>query len=159
MITMQAEENLKELPTAFEFGKPIGETAESIFQRYVDADMVAVERVISLDEQYGETSNAWLWLIAVALAVVAGLVGLVLLLRKKDTRAEEESRFEVPETITAFTVLGLLRQIDRNNGLNETSRLELTGSIGHLEQHFFINSGEEEPNLQELAETWVRRAT
>ena len=64
----------------------------------------------------------------------------------------------MPKTLTAFTVLGLLRQIDQNNGLNESSRLELAGSIDHLEQHYFINNGDEEPNLQEMAETWVRRA-
>jgi hypothetical protein len=159
MITMQAVDNLKELPTSFEFGKPTHETADSIYQRYVDADMIAVERVISLEEQYGETSNAQFWLIVGAVAVVAGLACLFLLLRKKDPRAAEVSRFEVPETITAFTVLGLLRQIDQNNGLNESSRLELAGSINRLEQHFFINGSDEEPNLQEMAETWIERAT
>ena len=67
--------------------------------------------------------------------------------------------FQVPETITAFTVLGLLRQIDQNNGLNESSRRELAGEIDHLEQHYFVNNGDEEPNLREMAETWVLRAT
>ena len=71
------------------------------------------------------------------------------------------NRFHVPSPATAFTVLGLLRNIESNNGLNSKSRDELVGTINRLEEFYFLNENEQanEPELAGIARDWVNRAT
>ena len=157
MVTMQAQADLAERPTAFQFGAAKRDVEEIIYQRYDDADLLSVEREISLVEQYGETSYAWIWPIAGALVIGVVLVGGFALTRR---RAPETvvSRLELPDTITPFTVLGLLRQIERNNGFDGNGKQELNRCINRLEEHYFFLGEGEEPNLEEIAEGWVQRA-
>ena len=67
-------------------------------------------------------------------------------------------RFELPDSITPFTVLGLLRQIERNNGFDGHGKLELATCINRLEQHYFLRIDDDEPDLEEIAESWIRRS-
>ncbi len=54
--------------------------------------------------------------------------------------------------------MGLLKQIQQNDGLNESGRQELNTSINRLEQYYFVNANnDDEPDLKELAETWIRK--
>jgi hypothetical protein len=71
----------------------------------------------------------------------------------------EHATFQLPERITPFTVLGLLRDIERNNGFNESGRTELTASINRLERYYFVDQSDDEPDLKTVAETWISRAT
>jgi hypothetical protein len=67
-------------------------------------------------------------------------------------------RFRMPETLTAFSVLGLLRDIERNNGLGENQKRELAASIDELERHYFAESTARAPDLKAVAESWLGRA-
>jgi hypothetical protein len=74
-------------------------------------------------------------------------------------QAATAGRFTVPEQVTPFTVLGLLEEIHQHNGLSDDGRRELAASIDRIERHYFAReNGEAPPDLQEVAETWVRKA-
>jgi hypothetical protein len=157
MVTMQAQEDLPQRPTAFQFGETKLDVEEAIYQRYDDADLLAVEREISLIEEYGETSYAWILPVAaVLLTCVVLVVGLLLTARRAPQTVE--SRFELPESVTPFTVLGLLRQIERNNGFDGNRKQELATCINRLEEHYFVHGNGDEPNLEEIADAWVQRS-
>jgi hypothetical protein len=158
MVTMQAREDLPERPTAFQFGAATIDVDEIVYQRYDDADLLAVEREISLVEEYGETSYAWVWLAGAVL--FTGVVLAVVVVRSMRCAPQAvESRFILPQTITPFTVLGLLRQIERNNGFDGDGKLELGGCIKRLEEHYFFRVHDDEPNLREIAELWLQRSS
>ena len=74
-------------------------------------------------------------------------------------RRMKTARFQLPEEITAFSVLGLLREIEHQNGLPVAQMQELATSIQQLERHYFAGSNGSEPDLKKIAETWVSRAS
>jgi hypothetical protein len=157
MVTMKAQTDLPERPTMFQFGEPKLALEENIYQRYDDADLLTVERVISLDEQYGETSYAWFWPVTGLLAAGAGVVLLVVLAPRRSPQSAAP-RFELPDAITPFTVLGLLRQIEQNNGFDVNGKQELATCIDRLEQHYFFHVEGDEPSLEEIVTSWIRRS-
>jgi hypothetical protein len=65
----------------------------------------------------------------------------------------------MPDPVTAFSVLGLLREIQRQNGLPPAQMLELADAIDRIERHYFAESDGESIDLHRLAETWIRRAS
>ncbi len=164
IINLQAEVGSAAPPKSFTFGTAKLDTKEVVYQRYVDADLLTVEQNISLEEQYGNTRYAWLWIMA--LVSVGGVVclALVIALTRRGIDAKSVAQFQMPENVTAFTVLGLLRQIRENNGLSDARQTELVTSINRLERYYFGNghhprsdSEKSEPNLHELAEQWLER--
>ena len=159
MVTMRGKDGLTKLPDEFQFGSSVPDGVEMTYQRYVDADLKAVEQVISLEEQYGEVSYAWIWLTASFGVVVLGVLIYLVVRRPDQARQSGSSRFVVPETINPFTVLGLLKQIDFNDGLDMTQKQELAQSINRLEQYYFIDSNGDEPELTDIAKTWIKRAS
>jgi hypothetical protein len=145
-------------PDLFRFASAKVDADEMVYQRYVDADLVPVERELRLSERYERPSTSWLWWLAGIVAALAALLAAYWLLRPR-ARSEKRGRFAVPESITPFSVLGLLRSIHENNGLAEPTRRELASSIEQLERHYFDAPGASEPDLRSIAETWVRRAS
>ena len=73
--------------------------------------------------------------------------------------APEQARFAVPDTLSPFTVIGLLHQIESSNGLSPDSRSEILGEIEHIEAHYFGDDDAQSPDLGDIARTWVQRAT
>jgi hypothetical protein len=68
-------------------------------------------------------------------------------------------RFQLPERLTPFTVIGLLREISAGNGMAPAQHAELARQIEELERHFFVQAGERPLDLREIAEQWVSRAS
>ncbi|MDP6384810.1 MAG: hypothetical protein QGI93_01310 [Planctomycetota bacterium] len=161
MVEMQAGENLTQLPDSFAFGSTVlaEEEVELTYQRYVDADLASVGQTISLEARYGEVAGPglWTWLLGTALALALAL-GVRSALRSA-ARGPGEARFTVPEPLSPFTVIGLLRRIESTNGLTPDSRVELQGQIQDIEEHFFGEADGTRPDLSEIAQTWVQRST
>jgi hypothetical protein len=157
MVTMHAKTNSAELPTMFQFGEPKLALEENIYQRYDDADLLTVERTISLEEQYGETSYGWIWPVLAVLAAGVSAVLLVVITPRR-TRQITAPRFQLPDAITPFTVLGLLRQIEENNGFDVNGKRELATCIDRLEQHYFFQVEGDEPSLEEIVTSWISRS-
>ena len=65
----------------------------------------------------------------------------------------------MPAQVTPFSVLGLLRQIERSNGLAPPQMQELAGSIDRIERQFFAESEGDMIDLRDVAVTWIRRAS
>ena len=110
-----------------------------------------------MEKEYGKTSYAWLWVVAGVLAGGVVLAGLIVVVATREKRVHR-STFEMPANVTPFTVIGLLKQIQQNNGFDETGQRELSASINRLEKYYFIEGDSDEPNIQEIAETWVGKA-
>ncbi len=68
-------------------------------------------------------------------------------------------RFQMPELVTPFSVLGLLREIQHKNGFSLPQSQELAGSIERIERHYFAQANGDAIDLRQVAETWIHRAT
>jgi hypothetical protein len=132
------------------------ENAETVYQRYVDADLRTVEQNVDLEEKYGKL--AW-WQIALFVAAGFGILMLlivcVLLINR--SVSSETTHSELPEDLTPFAVLTRLKNVQQNNGLSESGKLELGQSINRLEAHYFGSErGTDSPDLNEIAQKWLR---
>ncbi|MAT15380.1 MAG: hypothetical protein CMJ46_08935 [Planctomyces sp.] len=158
MVSMEARPGLAEHPEEFAFGPPVKDEYETTYQRFVDADLASVDQIIKLEQEYGTPENSWL----VPILAAVGLV-LVLVIAYKLTSQPAElataPAYQMPEQVTPFTALGVLRDIERNNGLSEDGKRELGQSINRLEHYYFDKPEGEEPNLNELLHRWLRKST
>lgn len=158
-LTTQAQAGQSKLPDTFTFGAPRAETAANEHFRYVDADMTSVESTVALEREYGRASRAWLWWIPVVLALAAGAI--VAWRKLTRPRLSTERRFQVPDPLTPFTVLGFLRTIQRAKlrDLAPDQRQTLGTEIERIERHFFVEAQGEAPDLRRIAESWAARAS
>ena len=93
------------------------------------------------------------------LAALLALGALIALWSARDPGASEGREFAMPEVVTPFSVLGLLREIEHKNGLPAPQMQELAASIQQLERHYFAGSNGAEPDLKKIAESWIARAS
>jgi len=156
-VTLKAKQGLERLPTSFAFAKPKLELAGDEHFRYVDADLVAVPATVELERNYGSVRRTWYWWLAAGIVLVAG----AFFARKKLGKTEHaaQARFRAPEHVTPFTVLGLLRDIERNNGLAPQEKSDLRAEIGRIEAHYFGDPDGDAPDLGRIASSWVARVT
>ena len=157
MVTLAAREDLTTPPKTFTFPAAVLTEAEMTHQRFVDADLVTAEATVDLERRYSNPDYTWVWALPL---VICGLIVVAVVLirsnRSQDT-IESHGPFRVPDEVTPFTVLSLLKKIEHNNGLNDAKRDELVASINRLERHFFISPEDNEPNLEQIANDWVRQ--
>jgi hypothetical protein len=157
-VGLRAKEGLTQLPDTFTFGTPRIETASNERFRYVDADLATVEATIPLEHKYGQAKKSvWWWAGPLGVIVVAG--AYVAWRRTRKREAVSTARFRVPETLTPFTVIGLLREIESKNGLAPEQRRQLDVDVGAIEQHFFGDESGAAPDLGRIAQQWVSRAS
>ncbi|QDT41944.1 hypothetical protein Pan241w_20240 [Gimesia alba] len=157
MVSMEARPDLTKHPESFSFGLPKLKEHEVTYQRFDDADLVSVEPEIMLQQEYGTPERSWILPITGVVAVLL----LILIIFKLSTRKPQTvtaARYQVPEHITPFTVLGLLKDIERNNGLSPAGKQELGVSISRLEHYYFEAPKGEEPDLNEVVHRWVNQA-
>lgn len=142
----------------FVFSDVKAEAKESKIQRYEDADLVAAEPVIQLSKDLAKPNYTWLW-ISIPLACVA-LTGIIALaFFRPQAKQQVKEGFQVPEEVNAFTVLSLLKDIKRTNGIDQQQKEELDVSINRIEQFYFGEDKEvEAEDLESLASTWVSNA-
>ena len=158
LLTMEAAPDLTARATKFAFPTPKVSQAEAIYQRYVDADLAKVDPLVDLEANYGDPSRAGLWWTLGGLAAVLTLGFLAFRLRPR-TATAATGRFAMPDPVTPFAVLGLLRDIERHNGLAEPKKRELAASIASLESHYFAGSSQTTPDLDRVASTWIGQAS
>ena len=88
------------------------------------------------------------------LLLIAAFFGFRAVARGRDELADEG--FQLPETLTPFNVLILLRDLERKNGFDAARREELATSIRTLERHYFAGAnGHDDPDLHEVATQWL----
>ncbi|MEQ8768145.1 MAG: hypothetical protein RL885_29850 [Planctomycetota bacterium] len=158
LVTMEAAEGAEKMPESFRFGTPARDDIEPLYQRYVDADLAAVGPDVVLEREYAEDSRAWMFWVGGGLLLLL----LVFLTRPlwKPARTELGSEgLSLPEKLTPFTVIGLLREIERRHTLESGTESQLESEIHRLEQHYFQNGTEEELDLRGIAESWLGKAS
>lgn len=143
----------------FTFARAKEDGAELVYQRYVDADLAKVGPEVVLEARYGQPTYSWLWRLAGGLLVAVLAVGALIALVRSRPRKAGGARFQMPEDVTPFSVLGLLREIEHNNGLTPAQMRELNSSIQEIERLYFAKPESDKPDLRQIAETWVSRAS
>ncbi len=154
-LTLKGREGLKELPKEFNFPTAKVEGAKLENFRYEDADLASVGAVVALERQYGKQSRAWMWWTA-GLALLAG-GAFVALRRNRPAQVESAGGPALPDELTAFTVLGFLRQIEAN-GIAGDRKAALQAEIARLEEHYFGTSSSSAPDLSRIANEWAAHA-
>ena len=158
MVTLKAEVGLPALPAEIVFPKSKVDTAKVTYQKYVDADLATADPVTRLIARYGKVDRSGQYL-----AIAGGFGGLILAgiaiprLIKSLGRKSVAIHQELPTE--PFAVLGFLRGVESEPGLNETLRSELKDAIRSVEQSFFAVESERTgtaPDLQSLALRWSR---
>ncbi|MEC8907145.1 MAG: hypothetical protein VX407_08350, partial [Verrucomicrobiota bacterium] len=143
----------------FSFPEQATETQEMLFQRYDDADLVATSQTILLEQRYGQKNSKW---IGLALLVVLILGAITVILKKRSLASsgnmEKIPDFYIPNEITPFSVLGLLRKINEEKDFPDNVQLQLNESIASVEKQYFDREDERSLNLKDIAEEWVNRA-
>lgn len=157
MVSLTAKEGLAARPTTFEFAATRIDDAKMVYQRYADADLITSQRVANLKEQYGEPGFPWMW-VTIPLLVIGIVVTFLVISRGRPDSSPDAASLRLPSDITPFSVLGLLRDIEQNNGFTDERRSELGTAITEVEQHYFGETGDAAPDLRGIAEHWVRRA-
>lgn len=159
VIDYAGRTDLAELPTTFHFPEPKAEPKEISYMRYEDADLNTVESTVSLIHDYGEVRQIWPWVLVIGCLLLLALgVGVYSLSNQQPV--ETEDRWRIPETLTPFNVLALLRGIENANGFDPATRQDLAHSIKSIEHFYFAGNGQgngEHPNLRAEAEKWVSR--
>jgi hypothetical protein len=158
LVAFRAAQGQEQPPATFRFASATVDGAELVYQRYVDADLAKVGPEISLEATYAQPRYAWLWWAGGSLLGLLLAAALVWKLFSRPRRPVAR-RFEMPDQITPFSVLGLLRQIERKSGLAPPQLQELAGSIDRIERQFFAESDGESIDLRHVGETWIRRAS
>ena len=158
LITMQAADGLPERPTKYAFPCPKVEGAETTYQRYVDADLAKVEPNVNLDERYGNPSRTWIWWTLGGIAIASTLGVLAYRFRPRTSTAAT-GRFVLPNPLTPFSVLGLLREIQLNDAVPDSKKRELAAAIEALESHYFAGSNQPVPDLGSVASAWIKQTT
>ncbi|MDZ4773965.1 MAG: hypothetical protein SGI72_12620 [Planctomycetota bacterium] len=152
-IQLRAKDGLAERPSRFEFATARLPVATNEHFRYADADLATVGAVVDLEARYGTPRRVWPWVL-LGVIVVASLAYFGLRSRPR-TVAVETARFRVPEMVTPFTVLGLLREIKTENGLAPADHEAIAREIDSLESHYFGEARAPEPDLKAVAQRWV----
>lgn len=158
MVTYNGRTDLAALPTTFQFPEPKVAVADNTYQRYDDADLKSVDATVKLERKYGETRVMWPWYTGagVLVALAAGIL-FRSLRRREDQVAKDQ--MTLPEKLTPFNVLAILKQIEHNNGYDAATKEELATSIRTLEKHYFSSTnGDAAPDLRNVAERWLARS-
>ena len=114
------------------------------------------EATVALDPNAGFAPGAWIWIgmVAVVLAIVVAIVAF----RFRRPVRKETPTWQLPASLTPFTVLGLLKRIQQGNGFDEIQGKELAQSIALVEGRYFALNSDGKPDLKNIAEDWLRRA-
>jgi hypothetical protein len=161
-ITLKGQEGQAELPKTFTFAAvklPTKEKDGLVYQRYNDADLQAVEQVVSLEQKYGTESSRWVWYLAGGLVILGGL-GAVLVWLIVRGRKPVATGVALPADLNAFTVLELLQQLRASDKLTPPQRQELDSAIAGIERYYFSadRNGDPPPDLRGIATRWATAA-
>ena len=156
LLTLEAAPGLPARPTKYTFPASRVEGAETTYQRFVDADLAKVDPEVNLGAQYGTPSRAWIgWALGGLVALTAASV---LLYRFRPAEAAPAGRFALPDPLTPFAALGLLREIQLQDAVPDGRRRDLAAAIADLEAHYFAGSDRPGPDLKAVVAHWVGQA-
>ena len=78
--------------------------------------------------------------------------------RRTQRNEAAPTRFPLPSDATAFSVLALLRDIERHGGLSGAELSTLQREIAELERGFFAGDAVPAVDLRAVAQRWAAKA-
>lgn len=157
-VSLAASTSVEKMPKKFQFAEPIIDTEEVIYQRYDDADLVTVDPKIDLQGSYAKADYRWVLAVVIGLGVLIA-IGLAARSLWRPVPTMTPQSYTLPDPLTPFTVMTMLEDIESNNGLSSNEKAELQTCIRELEQHYFAQQQEANPDLQSIAGYWAARAS
>jgi len=154
----KAKEDVK-AAAMFRFAGPLEDEVKMTYQRMDDADMVTAKQEVNLLAKYGDGSSFpwWGWVVAWFVLAALSFAGWKFYGGRRPE--EQEESLELPEDITPFTVIGLLRQVRSAPNLQDNQRNEIDNTVHRIERFYFGENAEgERPDLPNIAREWLRRA-
>ncbi|MCR9244719.1 MAG: hypothetical protein NXI31_06790 [bacterium] len=141
----------------FVFARPTAEDVEAVYQRYADADLQTVDPRIALAQPGPEDVPVWFWVL-IAVALVLFSIWFFAVQPGGGGATTADGGVQLPGTISAFSVLGLLRQLETGAPLTAPEREELTATITRIEAVHFARSQDPDLDLEAVARDWLGRA-
>jgi hypothetical protein len=155
-------DNIAAAERSFSFPATLMNRGDVLFQRYDDADLKATEATIVLQRSVEIATFMQRWgttLLGLVVLVAAAVTGFIVMKSRRVAPVVADSRWSVPDEITPFSVLSLLRDIERNGTLQADDRPALTASITQIERYFFADQPTSAtPDLDGTARSWVKKA-
>ena len=146
----------------FRFASALIEPKESLYQRYDDADLKSVEQEVTLQQTWDKPDSGNYILyggILLALLCIAATVTYLYLRSTPESKTQAHAVWHVPDDITPFSVLTLLKSIQSENGMSSQFRADLTQSISQIEGYYFASKADvPKPDLAAEARSWVGKA-
>ncbi len=144
----------------FRFPEPKTSDTKVTFKRYQDVDLIEVPQQLAITGIRLGHPSLLPWAIGGgALALIAGAI--VVLRRRPDEKVMRQGGYRLPESITPFTTLKLLRAIqsDQQISLVEKDRTELSETISRIESSYFAPARPDNPpDLSQIARLWLERS-
>lgn len=155
LLTLKGQEGQAELPKSFHFAKVKLPTKEVVYQRYSDADLVAVGEELALEQDYGSTGNRWLWVLVAAGIVGLAVIGVLVFLLTR--RPAVLSASLLPEGLDPFIAAAILREVRDRPGLSPAERAAIDQDLAAIEEYHFSaeRNGSPEPELNRIVERWA----
>jgi len=142
----------------FKFPTPKQPIAKATYKRYEDSDLVEVSPDVALTGLPLRNAPRWPWYIGggAAFAMIGFFIARS---RRRPAAVETAAVFELPATITPFSMIGLLRKIQQEKGAALSSELQgdLTKTIADLESRYFAPSAgtDSECDLGTIGRRWI----
>ncbi len=136
----------------------VGEAEDEASSEIASAPRVNRENKVPMARRF--PCGALLFWITAAGVAIALLAGLLLLVRRRATAPTVEApRYVLPEAVTPFNVIALLRRLltDPERNWSATQSSELAVTIKELEAHYFSHqrNGNPEPDLAGIGRRWI----
>ncbi len=142
-------------PGSFRFGEPRDEAFVASYQRYADADLETVSPLVALQARLRVENPWWAWLL-LGLALVAYCIWFFS--KPAAGRGPAASaELTLPRHVTAFSVLGLLREIAARGRFPVADRELLAADIRRIERRHFERGDDEAIDLTAVATRWLSR--
>ena len=128
-------------------------------RRYEDADVIDAAAEVALAPSQPLMVRLRPWLIAAAVAVIAGLAFILARRRRRTLPVGPSHR--LPAVLTPFNVLGALTALrdDPAAGLDAQRRATLAKDIADLERRLFSREAEGGPDAERVARAWLANAS
>lgn len=155
LVELEPKEGVDK-PEDFAFAEPKIEDTKAVYQRLDDADLMAVEPIVKLGQDYSaESKFDWRWLLLIP-ALLAMLFMLRVALKGEPTAAVATGP-RMPDEITPVTVLGLLGDLRSSPKMDDSSRQGLDSAVLEIEAHYFGEKTGSAPDLTGIARDWLGR--
>lgn len=157
MIRLQARPELTERPKSFAFPEPRKSVTEVVYQRYQDADLASVGPEVILMAAYGDPASGWQWILLILILVVGVGYGCYRMGTGIEPLAQATG-LVMPDPLTPFTALGILKKIQTDTDLSDEELLELSSVMKSLENRFFSPDAKGVQDLKKVLTPWLKRA-